>query len=43
MTVDRENMMIKLKKEINELKKRLGEKEPYDISFFPDDGKNDNN
>lgn len=33
-TIDRENKMIELKKEINKLSKELGKPEPYDLSFL---------
>jgi len=33
-TIDRENKMIELKKEVNGLSKELGKSEPYDLSFL---------
>lgn len=34
LTIDRENVMIKLKQEVNQLSKELGKGEPYDLSFL---------
>ncbi len=33
-TIDRESRMIELKKEVNQLARELGKKEPYDLSFL---------
>lgn len=41
-TVDREQRMIELKREVNELYERLGEKPPYDLSFAEKNKKNEN-
>ena len=39
--VDREQRMIELKSEVNELYERLGEKPPYDLSFAEKNKKNE--
>ena len=33
-TIDRENLLIELKREVNRLSKELGRPEPYDLSFL---------
>ncbi|MCK5580170.1 MAG: response regulator [Candidatus Omnitrophica bacterium] len=38
--IDRENIMIELKKEINELNKELGRAVPHDLSFLDDEERN---